>query len=169
MIDFTNKKMIDISHMVDSNMPADPSLKLPSIEYFSREGMNGALHNLEIISYCPHTGTHMDAPFHVDSSKGTIESVDPTILIGNTVIIRLKYKEREYEITKEDIIDWEKNNFKIQENDAVIFNSNHSQYWEQEFDEYIAKGFIYLSPEAAEYLVSKKIRFVGLESISVDK
>lgn len=82
-IELSGKKLIDLSHTAEADMPCDPALALPELDFFSREGSGLQLHNLEVIRYCPHTGTHMDSPFHVCSEWGSMETVDPAVLIGH--------------------------------------------------------------------------------------
>ena len=169
MIKLEGIKFIDISYIVKNKMPADPALKLPTLEFFSNEGVNGQMHNLEVISYCPHTGTHMDAPFHIDTNGDSIEKLDPTLLIGPAVVVSLDYSDRRPCVITADIIKkWEKSNIEIQKGDAVLLNTGHSKYWESGKEEYIEKGYVCLSTDLAKYFVDKGVRFVGLESISVD-
>lgn len=169
MIKLEGNKFIDLSHVFENEMPADPSLKLPTLDFFSKEGQNGQLHNLEVISYCPHTGTHMDSPFHVDSKADTLEKMDPTLLIGPAVMIRLdEQNKRPFKITADDIKKWEEKNFEIEKGDAVLLNTNHYKYWEYGNEEYIDKGYVSLSLDLVDYFIEKNVRFVGLESISVD-
>lgn len=168
MINITGEKWIDISHMEEPNMPCDPALKLPELSFFSREGNGDQLHNLEVISYCPHTGTHMDSPFHVCSKWGSMETVDPTSLIGAASVLKLHVPEYDYAITKEDILEWEKENGPIEVGDAVLLHTGHADKWAGGSAEYINKGYIRLDLSTAEYFVEKKVRFVGMESISVD-
>lgn len=168
MIELKGTKWIDISHTHEGNMPVDPALKLPELSFFSRVGNGDQIHNLEVISYCPHTGTHMDSPFHVCNEWGSMDTVDPTALIGPACVITLNVPEYDYGITKEDIVAWEKENGPIQEHDAVLLHTGHADKWSGGNAEYIDKGYIRLDLSAAEYFVEKKVRFVGMESISVD-
>lgn len=170
MLSIEGKTIIDLSHRIESDMPADPALKLPTLEFFSRVGGDGGvqLHNLEVISYCPHTGTHMDAPFHVDNNGGDVSTVSPTILIGPARVVTLRVPRYGYAISVEDIQSWEQVHGAIEAGQAVLLHTGQSDLWSKGFDEFIGKGFVYLSVEAAEYLASKKIRFVGVESIGVD-
>ena len=71
------------------------------------EGSGLQLHNLEVIRYCPHTGTHMDSPFHVCSEWGSMETVDPAVLIGPATVLSLTVPEYDYAVTREDIEQWE--------------------------------------------------------------
>ncbi len=165
-INLSEYNCVDISHTVTDDMPADPALKLPEITYFSEIGNQNALYNLETISYCPHTGTHMDAPFHVLEDGGTIESVDPTVLIGAACVIRLDV-DGDYEITVDDVKNWENEHGEINSGEAVFFDTNHDKLWESDKEEYIT-NYPHLTAEAAEYLVEKGVRFVGCEAISPD-
>lgn len=168
MIELTGTRWIDLNHMHEANMPADPTLKLPELSFFSRVGNGDQIHNLEVISYCPHTGTHMDAPFHVCNEWGGMETVDPAALIGPASVITLHVPEYDYAITRKDIENWEEQNGAIQEHDAVLLHTGHAGKWEGGNAAYIDKGYVRLDMSAAEYFVAKKVRFVGMESISVD-
>lgn len=149
-------------------MPCDPALALPELDFFSREGSGLQLHNLEVIRYCPHTGTHMDSPFHVCSEWGSMETVDPAVLIGPATVLSLTVPEYDYAVTREDIEQWEAEFGEIPKGDAVLLHTGHADKWEQGSGSYIDKGYIRLAPSAAAYLAEKKTRFIALESISVD-
>ena len=165
-IDFSDYKMVDISHMVQDEMPADPALKLPSKDFFSNIGDGDALYNLEVISYCPHTGTHMDAPHHVLQDQGTVESIDPEVLLGVACVIRLDV-EGDYTITVDDIKAWEAEHGEIQKGEAVMFDTKHDLIWESDPVEYIT-NYPHLEEASAQYLADKGARFVGCEAISPD-
>lgn len=160
------KRVVDLSHLVETDMPADPSLKLPELSFFGRIG-NGGQHNLEVISYCPHTGTHMDSPYHVIEDAGAIETWPADILIGPAVVVSVG-RPGDYAITKEDIENWEKMNEPIKKGDAVLFHSGHDANWSKGYRAYIADGYTSLTPEAAQYLATKGIRYMAIESISPD-
>ena len=156
---------VELSHTVEAQMPVDPALKLPEMEFFGKIGEAGGKHNLEVISYCPHTGTHMDSPFHVIPGATTIESWPADVLIGPAAIISVG-EPGGYVVTKEDIVAWESKNGAIQPGEAVMFHTGHDANWEKGYDVYIKDGYPTISVEAAQYLVEKKIRFVAVESIS---
>lgn len=168
MYELKGTRWIDLSHTVQADMPCDPALTLPQMEFFSQEGQGTQLHNLEVIHYCPHTGTHIDAPFHVCSKWSSMETLDPTILIGPATVITLKVPEGDYAVTREDLIDWEQENGSIQTENGVLLHTGHADTWKHGREHYIDQGYIRLSRSAAEYLVEKKARFIGIESVSVD-
>ena len=165
-IELSGKKLIDLSHTAEADMPCDPALALPELDFFSREGSGLQLHNLEVIRYCPHTGTHMDSPFHVCSEWGSMETVDPAVLIGPATVLSLTVPEYDYAVTREDIEQWEAEFGEIPKGDAVLLHTGHADKWEQGSGSYIDKGYIRLAPSAAAYLAEKKTRFIALEKIS---
>ena len=163
-----NSAVIDLSYSEDQTLPCDPSLKKATLDWFARVGQGeGAYWNLETISYCPHTGTHMDAPFHVNSSWGAVESLDPTVLIGPAVVLNVRIPQEGYSITAADIKSAEARTSPIQPGDGVLIHTGHSSFWPNK-DTYIDKGYPTLAMDAAQYIVSKKARFVGMEAISPD-
>lgn len=169
-MDLTTKRIVDLSHKVVSNMPADPTLKLPTLDFFSRVGQDigDGIHNLEVLSYCPHTGTHMDSPLHVLQDGGDLTTVDPLILCGPARVVKIDAPQYTYGISSSDLRAWEREHGEIKENEAVLLQTGQAELWEKGFDEFIGKGFVYLEKDAAEYLVEKHIRYVAIESIGVD-
>ena len=165
--DLKNAKVIDLSHVQETAMPADPSLKTPVLTYFARVGQgSGAFWNLENITYTPHTGTHMDTPFHVNNNWGAAETVDPTFMIGPASVIAIPAVAG-HAITAAEIKAWEAANGPIQEGDGILLHTGFDANWPN-MQTYIANGYPTLAKDAAEYLVSKKARYVGLETISPD-
>lgn len=168
MIELKGTRWVDLSHIQESDMPADPALQLPELTYFSRVGNDSQIHNLEVVRYCPHTGTHLDSPFHVCNEWGAMETLDPSLLIGPATVVILKVPEYDYAITRKDLEDWEAENGPIQQGDAVLLHTGHANKWTGGNATYIDQGYVHLDPSAAHYFVEKQIRFVGIESISVD-
>lgn len=159
------KQYIDLSHIEEAQMPVDPSLLLPELKFFGRVGVNGGKHNLEVISYCPHIGTHMDSPFHVIADKASIEAWPADILIGPADVIAVGHAGN-YVITQKDIQDWEKKYGAIKSNDGVLLHTGHDANWTKGYEAYIKNGYPTISVEAAKYLAAKKIRYIAVESIS---
>ncbi|RXE49598.1 hypothetical protein B4O83_02085 [Chromohalobacter israelensis] len=159
-------QVVDLSHIQKHDMPAASALSRPSQEFFLQL-KNGDNYNIESITYTPHTGTHMDAPYHVFEDGMSIESIDPTVLIGPATVVRLNVSGN-YLITKNDIQDWESANAPIQEGDAVFLDTAQDKLWEDGSDSYIGDGYPTLATGAANYFVGKNVRFVGVEAISPD-
>jgi kynurenine formamidase len=100
-------------------------------------------------------------------------------LKGNLVVINVENKvanHRDYGITKEDIRSFELKNRPLQDNDIVLFYTGWGKYWgnkkeylgTDKFDDVDHLHFPGLSKEAAQYLVSRKIKGCGLDTPSLD-
>jgi len=55
---------------------------------------------------------------------------------------------------------------RVAEDDIVVIYTGCSEHWD---DESIRRNYTYLTGDAAEYLVSKKVRAVGIDVLSVEK
>jgi len=103
-----------------------------------------------------HTGTHIDAPYHVDDNGATIENVDLNKLITKCRVLDLtKVVDK---ITKEDLIC--KN---IMPGEFLLLKTKNS------FTEEFEPGFVYVEKSGAEYLVEKGIIGVAIDSFGIER
>lgn len=163
------RRVVDLSHMHGEGMVCDPFISRYQVEWLEQAGIDGGLADLEVRSYCPHTGTHMDAPFHADGGWSTLEQVNPLVLCGPAAVVHIPAAEHWHRITKEELTIWEAAHGAIRPGDAVLLFTGHANKWEKGYEEFIGKGYPYLDIPAAEYLAEKQIRFLGTESINVDR
>lgn len=116
-----------------------------------KDGANES--RLEIES---HTGSHADAPFHFIENGKTIEKISLDKFMGKCIVLDLT-KVRD-SIKKTDL-----SKFKIQKNDIVLLKTKNKP--EKEFNQ----DFVYLEKTGAEYLASKKIKAVGIDSLGIER
>lgn len=106
-----------------------------------------------------HTGTHIDFPAHVIAGGKTSSDFPIQDLIGSALIIEVPEIERS--ITKEFV----SSQGSIYQNDFIFFKTANSKISKQaEFTEH----YVYIEPDAAEELIQKGIKIVGIDYISVD-
>jgi arylformamidase len=139
--------------------PGDPS---PSFENYSTLEKDGV--NLTKIIMGSHTGTHLDAPRHFIRDGIGIDRIPPEKLIGEAYVADLSTKPIGSGITSKDL--QRKLEEKIAEDDIVVVYTGCSEHWG---DKSIGRGYTYLTGEAAGYLVSKRVRAVGIDFLSVEK
>jgi arylformamidase len=139
--------------------PGDPS---PSFEKYSTLEKDGV--NLTKIIMGSHTGTHLDAPRHFIRDGIGIDRIPPEKLIGEAYVADLSTKPIGSGITSKDL--QRKLEDKIAEDDIVVVYTGCSEHWR---DKSIERGYTYLTGEAASYLVSKRVRAVGIDYLSVEK
>jgi arylformamidase len=103
-----------------------------------------------------HTGTHVDYPLHMIENGATSNSEDLSPLIGSAKVYDLSHLEDH--IGLDDI-----KFLNIQEDDFVLFKTKNS------FSETFLDNFIYVDEEASKFLVSKKIRGVGIDGLGIER
>jgi len=103
-----------------------------------------------------HTGTHLDFPKHTLREGATSTGHDLTPLIGSATVYDLTHVESG--ITKEDLVA-----LSIPPGDFVLFKTKSS--WDQTFN----PEFIYVTLSAAEYLVERGVRGVGVDALGVER
>jgi arylformamidase len=106
-----------------------------------------------------HTGTHIDYPAHVIKEGKTSSDFSIDHLIGSGIII--KVPDTEKSITKSFITEQS-----IMNSDIVFFKTANSKLSKQDK---FKDNYVYIEPEAAEELLRKQVRIIGIDYISVDK
>lgn len=107
-----------------------------------------------------HSGTHLDAPLHFIPKAKSIDefSVQQFILPAQVVNIEDKESIRPSELESLD----------IKPGDALLFKTDNSTS-ERCRSGVFSENFVYLSPEAADFCVEKKVSLVGIDYASVDR
>ncbi len=136
--------------------PSDPPVRLTAKSHPSRDGSHTiALTSLEMGS---HTGTHIDAPFHMIDDGKRLDEIPLEQLVGPVIVCAVpgvrSIARAQLERTNWDGVE------------RVLFKTENSNHWN---DGKFYEEFVYLEPEGAEFLVQKGIRLVGIDYLSIDK
>ena len=153
---------LDLTLTLSESIPNFPGSPKPQFLHWSNLKDDG--YNLELLFLSSHTGTHLDAPYHFVNDGLKIHQIPPKRLLGKGILIKLR-KNKNVAINKQDIISFEKKNGKIPEHSSVFFFSD----WQKNLkkNNYFTEN-PGLSISATNYLVSKKINLVGIDSPSID-
>ena len=156
------EKATDLTHHLRNGMPVYPGDPSPSFEIYSTLQKDGV--NLTKIIMGSHTGTHLDAPRHFIRDGTGIDRIPPDKLIGEAYVADLSKKPIGSGITSKDLRrELER---KIVKEDIVVVYTGCSERWGEESINY---DYTYLTGDAAHYLVSKRVRAVGIDFLSVEK
>jgi kynurenine formamidase len=136
----------------------------PSPQFIPWSTINDDGYNLELLFLSSHTGTHLDAPYHFEKKGAKIHQIPVTRLVGIALLIKIK-KVIDQAITKKDLLEFERKNGKIQNFSSIIFFTDWQRNLNKKFYFTNNPG---LSKSATNYLVSKKINLVGIDSPSID-
>jgi arylformamidase len=132
--------------------PGDPEFRLDPVLRIAEDGES----NVSILRLGTHTGTHVDAPRHLDASGKDTAGIPVSIFFGPARVIQIPVETC---IRGDDLapLSW-------QGVDRVLFRTRCSSHPENLFDQ----DFVYLDEGAAEYLTEKGILLVGIDAPSVD-
>jgi len=156
------EKAIDLTHELHNGMPIYPGDPSPSFVSYASLEKNGV--NLTKLTLGSHTGTHIDAPRHYIPDGIGVDMIPPSKLVGEAYVCDMSSRPVGSGITELDLR--KSLEGKVAEDDIVICYTGCSELWGEES---ISSNYTYLTGNAAEYFVSKKIRAVGIDFLSVEK
>jgi kynurenine formamidase len=175
--------IVDLSHSFDSDTiywPTESGFALEKERDLLTE--KGYYYRSNKFAAPEHGGTHIDAPAHFARDGETLDAIPLEQLVGPAVIVDVTGKceaNRDYRISVDDLLDWEKAHGRIPERAIVLFRTGYGRYWPDR-KRYLGTGqlgaaavaslhFPGLGPAAAAWLVRERaIKAVGLDTASID-
>ena len=157
--------LIDVSHTIEHGMITYKGLPAPVIcDYMSREASRskyaeGTEFQIGRIDMVANTGTYVDSPFHRYADGKDLSELDLNSLANlDGVVIRVP-RSFGRAITRKAF------GGKSLGGKAVLVHTGWDAHWrtEQYFE-----GHPYLTKDAVEYLVSSRVRLVGIDSLNID-
>jgi len=134
--------------------PGDPTIETARVRAIAR----GDIANVTHIALGVHTGTHVDAPAHFIEGAPTLERIPLDRFVGEASVLDLRGRPA---IDAAALASCE-----IHPGDIVLCKTDNSALWEREgFQE----GFTYLTLDAAQYLVEREIKTVGIDYLSIER
>ncbi|MDE1763088.1 MAG: cyclase family protein [Thaumarchaeota archaeon] len=153
---------IDLTLEISNKLPSFPGSPRPQFISWADKKSDG--YNLELIFLSSHSGTHLDAPYHFIEKGLKIDKITLGRLITSAILCNIR-KGPDEQITKNDIVSFEKRNGKISFNSAIIFGTGWSRNTSRK--DYFTRN-PGLSASAARYLLGKKPSLIGIDSPSID-
>lgn len=151
-------RIYDISLTISPNLPSwpgDPKINLERVENIE-SGDNANVSRLDI---SVHTGTHVDAPFHFVSGGATVEQIPLKLLTGRVYLLYLP----DVELITASVLEHADIPPRTR---RLIFKTRNSDFWAKGVAEF-QTGFVGVSPDAAQYLVDRGVKLVGVDYLSV--
>lgn len=150
--------VIDISLPVHKNTVVWPGNTEPNLVRV-KDMEQGEICNETFISMNAHTGTHLDAPLHFLEKGGSIDAMDLGIFFGPVFVADMgeakNITEKELEVLHLP-----------EHTERILFKTSNSLLWKNRVDTF-KKDYVGLTPSAARWLVSKRMRLVGNDYLSV--
>lgn len=186
----TRRRFVDLSIAIEADLPSDPPMMIPKIDYSSheagaeqmgqffpgvrREDLPGGLGwAVETITLTTHSGTHLDAPFHyhpfMDKGKPalTIDEVPLEWCYGDGVLLDFRHKADGDRITVDDVKkELERIRYEIKPMDIVLIQTGSDAVWGT--PQYLLKG-AGMDRESTLFITEKGVRVVGIDAWSWDR
>jgi|TARA_B110000211_G_C14086885_1_gene557087 kynurenine formamidase len=183
------RKFVDLSVSLEADIPSDPDIMLPQIEYFDHkdtaaqmagffpglktdqlpDGDGWALEKLTIYS---HNGTHLDAPYHhhstMDGGKRaiTIDEVPLEWCFGNGVKLDFRHLPDGHIVTPNEVdAELDRIGHSVQPLDIVVINTSAGDRYGQ--PNYLASG-CGMGRAATLHLLKQGVRVTGTDAWSWD-
>jgi arylformamidase len=151
-------KIYDVTVPISENVPVyegDPNVKIEVAHSIKK----GDAANVTQLCFGAHTATHVDAPNHFIEGTRRVHELDLDRFIGRCLVVELD--ETILEIGPEHV-----ENLRAVE--RVLFKTRNSNFW-NDASAGFRRDFTYISPAAARVLVSRNIKLVGIDYLSVEK
>lgn len=140
-------------------VPAQETQAPPPTVYRFFDVEKGDIVTMSRIEMSTHDGTHIDSPLHFIPGGMTIDAMPFETTLGPCRVIEIKDDK---EVTVKEL-----EPYKIKTGERILFKTkNSSPPGVYSVRQYMGK-IVAVSLEAAEYLVQKKIRLVGIDYITV--
>lgn len=152
-------KIFDISLPITNGMmvwPDDPPVDVQRAEKIE----DGDDVNLTVFNMSAHTGTHVDAPFHFLADGKKVHELSLDILNGSVQVVQVPSNVT---VITSDIL----NTLRIEPVvERVLFKTLNSETWARG-DKEFSRNYVGLSADAADELVQRKIKLVGIDALSI--
>ncbi|MFE1748587.1 cyclase family protein [Coleofasciculus sp. H7-2] len=171
----TYTQIVDLSHIIDPNMPIwqnDPLVEFETVAELEKDG-----YYLRRFSMGEHSGTHINAPNSFYEDGVGIESYPAQSLVVPAIVIDICDKTTanfDYALTTVDVLNWEQQHHPISANSVVLLYTGWQEKWgdrraffnQDEQGKFHFPGF---GAETSRFLIEQRaIAGVGIDTHGVD-
>ena len=151
-------RIVDLTHPVFHAMPVFPGD--PQVQIEVLRSLDAGQYRLSRVTLGTHAGTHLDAPRHCIADGQTVDQILLDNLVGWAEVLDMSEKGEGEEI---DVQDFQRFESRIAEGSRLLVRTG----WSKRFcDGGFFSDFPGITQEAAQWLVSHKVRLLGLEQPS---
>src|SRR5262249_6095621 len=173
-------KAVDLTYPFDESTiywPADKSFQRERTHWGPSPG--GYWYASATYAASEHGGTHLDSPIHFAEGQATTEQLPLTKLIGPAVVVDIRdacTRDRDYQLRTADLEAFAHTHGRIPHGPIVLIRTGWGRFWpdKKRYMGSDAPGdtanlhFPGISREAAEWLASRKVSGVGIDTASLD-
>lgn len=150
----------DISLTISTDLPVwpgDPRVILERIGKIE----DGDSSNVTRIEMSAHTGTHVDAPYHfLGGDAPTVDELSLKVLTGRAYVLHIP--DEVHRITR-PVLETAEIPPRTR---RLLIKTRNSELWKRKEKKFL-KEYVALDGEAAQYLVDRRVKLVGVDYLSV--
>ncbi|WP_196503418.1 cyclase family protein [Aestuariivirga litoralis] len=163
--DESDYDLVDLTHVLRDGIPfwpTHPKFKMEQVSFLEK-GDDASLHS---VCLSEHTGTHFDAPSHFILGGASITQIPVEKFFGRLAKIDAEHAAPDSTIPAQAILDFEAAHGALEKGDAVVISYGWHKLWEKK--ERFLKDWPGLSEDAAQLLISRGVRLVATDCLSMD-
>ncbi len=153
-------QIVDLSHTIQPEMPVYPGTAPPELNVECTVEKDGFMETK--LTLFTHTGTHIDCPAHIFEDGATTQTIDINDFCGKAMAINCSGLKTKQLITKQLL---QKFTGTKPLCDFLLLYTGYSEYWGTK--KYF-HDFPTLDKNALDWIISSKIKGIGIDAISVD-
>jgi arylformamidase len=151
-------QILDVSLDISPALPVWPNNPGVELERINKIEA-GASSNVSRLALGVHTGTHVDAPVHFIQGAAGVDTLKLEALMGRACVLHLPGVSR---VTAPDLAA-----AKIPPRTRrLLLKTRNSEFWARGDSEFHT-DFVGVGPDAAEWLVRRRMQLVGVDYLSV--
>jgi len=160
---------LKIKRVVDLSYRLYPEKAQRRLRLLATRTLKDSYSNEYAVEMHAHIGTHVEGPYHCLENGKTIDELSPEKFVGEAAVVDLTQRViDDRAITRRDL---EKAGGHTEEGDIVLLKTGYDDRFtteEMQSEEYKSKS-PYLTDQAVEYLIEKKIRLLGIDFWSIEE
>lgn len=152
-------RTVDLSHPIHPGMPVypgDPDVRMSPAATVAVDGVN-VLH----IEMGSQSGTHVDAPYHVDDTATRLDDLDPALFTGPGVIADVTGRPPRAPIEWTDLAPVAD---RLAPGRILLLRTGWDAHWETE----AYWDHPYLTADATHEVIARGVRTIGLDAAGID-
>ena len=151
-------KIYDVTVAISNDLPVypgDPAIQIERTQSLEK----GDIARVSRLSMSTHAGTHVDPPYHFMKDGVALDRAPLEVFIGPARVV---------DAGDAASIDAALlSTFDLDGASRVLFKTRNSRFWSETTE--FQKDFVYLETDAAEALVARGVKLVGIDYLSVEK
>ncbi|MEM3862380.1 MAG: cyclase family protein [Thermoplasmatales archaeon] len=152
-------RIYDLSVTLETYMPGWPTNPLVNIVPTGTVARDG--YNVETYYSSTHSGTHIDAPYHMLEDGTTVDNISLTQLVGDGYCIRVQPKDEEIKLN--DIEEkWKKD----YDGKIILLNTGWSK--KRGYTKEFQFKFPGLSIDTMDFFIQHKPKVIGIDTLGIE-